>query len=107
MDLTFDFELIFLLWVSASPLAYLRTRFGGLQLWLLILKRGLPVTCSISPLKTKGPIILFILRYYLSDTLSLKKKMRMMGNICLCILGIGSYACQIGLERSLCYREWP
>jgi hypothetical protein len=32
MDLAFDLELDFLLWVSVSPLSYLRVRCGGPQL---------------------------------------------------------------------------
>lgn len=100
MDLTFDFELIFLLWVSVSPLTDLRIRFGGPQLQLLMHKGRLPVTCSLSPLETKGPLTLFILHAYLPAALSLMSMM-VMGNICLCIFETGFYACQIGLQHSL------
>lgn len=53
-------------------------------------------------METKGPLILFILHHYLSDTLLL---MMMMANLCLCIFETGSYACQVGLEPLLCYRD--
>lgn len=81
MGLTFDFELVFLLWASVSPPAYLRTSWGSV---VMTPHSQVEAASSLQhlSLENKGPLILFVLHHYLSDTLSAM----MMVPICLCIL---------------------